>query len=52
MEQTLTQFKIERLYGQITITATIADDTLILVGENGSGKSKRPRITGGRNESG
>ncbi len=44
MEQTLTQFKIERLYGQITITAAIADDTLILVGENGSGKTTFLRI--------
>lgn len=44
METTLQRIKIKGLHGKRDIEATINDDTLILVGENGSGKTTFLRI--------
>src|SRR5690348_7520424 len=35
----LTQFRIEELHGRRTVTVPIEENRLILVGENGTGKS-------------
>ena len=44
MSGVLESVKVEGLYGHKTIEAVIADNTLILVGENGSGKTTFMRI--------
>lgn len=44
MSNMLEQFKISKLYGNKTITVSIKDNTLVLVGENGSGKTTFLRI--------
>lgn len=42
--QAISEFKISKLYGQRDITLKIKDNVLILVGENGSGKTTILRI--------
>jgi energy-coupling factor transporter ATP-binding protein EcfA2 len=44
MENTLERIAVKGLYGNRTIDATLKDNTLILVGENGSGKTTFLRI--------
>lgn len=39
MKHKLTRFRIENLYGHRTVDLTIEDNKLVLVGENGTGKS-------------
>lgn len=44
MENTLERISVKGLYGNRTIEATLRDNTLILVGENGAGKTTFLRI--------
>lgn len=44
MNPTIQQITVSRLHGKRTVTAKVVDNTLIIVGENGSGKTTFLRI--------